>query len=102
MDYVNGYNGDAKREDLVKILRSNIAEVIFTKVTGEERVMHCTLIPEMLPDWVSTLPSVPEEIQRGFEKHEPTAIAVWDLDHNGWRAFRVDSVKSISYSTKPV
>jgi hypothetical protein len=26
----------------------------------------------------------------------PDVLAVWDMDNNGWRSFRIDSVKEIA------
>ena len=69
---------------LQELLRSNIVEVKFTKVDGTERVMKCTLDPnripkEHYPKTEGVFP--PENIQR-----------VWDIEKEGWRSFRVDSV----------
>jgi len=85
------YNGNAKRADLLKILRSRIAWVTFTKVNGEERIMKCSLVPRLLPEAVTNN-------GRGF--HTPTTgtISVWDLGKDDWRAFRVDSVIEVRYN----
>ena len=32
-----------KRETLIKNLQKNVMQITFNKVSGEERVMHCTL-----------------------------------------------------------
>ena len=29
------------------------------------------------------------------KKENPDTISVWDIDKNGWRSFRIDSVKEI-------
>jgi hypothetical protein len=31
-----------------------------------------------------------------LQESESKAVSVWDTEMNGWRSFRVDSVKSIS------
>ena len=77
-----------KRNDLLKDLRENVIEVFFTKVGGAERVMLCTLKPNLLP------PKYLEEKEeeKTFHKQNPDVIAVWDLQNNAWRSFRIDSV----------
>ena len=77
------------RDNLVETLRNNVVRITFTKVDGTERVMRCTLIPEQIG---GTLPANGKSIVESNDR----VVAVWDLDNHGWRAFRVDSVKSIS------
>jgi hypothetical protein len=79
-------------DDIVDHLRSNLARVIFTKSDGSTRVMHCTLIKEYLPEQKDV-----EEYTANINK---SAIPVWDVEHRGWRSFRIDSVKSIDYYSK--
>lgn len=69
------------------LLKNNIVEVIFTKANGSERTMFCTLIDEFLP-------SKGEEIvTQGSE--DSNIITCWDLEYNGWRSFKLSSIKSI-------
>lgn len=93
MDIQIGYNGDARRDDLLRILRAHLAVVVFTKVSGEERIMRCTLLPEMLPERQNTA-------SEGYHTEETGSLSVWDVDKKDWRAFRMDSVKEILYRTK--
>jgi hypothetical protein len=65
------------KENLMDMLRNNVVTVTFTKVNGEERTMKCTLMVLL-------------------QESESKAVSVWDTEMNGWRSFRVDSVKSIS------
>ena len=37
------------RDTILKDLRQYVIEVHFTKVNGEQRVMRCTLRPDLLP-----------------------------------------------------
>lgn len=79
-----------QRERLIDDLKKFVCEVRFKKANGEMRVMKCTLRP-------SNMPSLTEEqIQHLNEQHEKPenkdVIAVWDIEVNGWRSFRVDSV----------
>lgn len=79
------------RDGLIDMLRHNIVSVTFTKVNGEERVMKCTLRGDLIPN---------SSFQNGElvveQKQRSNNVAVWDVDANGWRSFRIASVKSIS------
>jgi hypothetical protein len=79
------------RDTLLKDLRSNIIEVHFTKADGSNRVMRCTLIKEMLPESYRLNLSEQSE-EKTFHKENTDVIAVWDVNENGWRSFRIDSV----------
>ena len=78
------------KENLIDMLRNNVVTVTFTKVNGEERVMKCTLLPEYVPN------ATTNNGQVLLQESESKAVSVWDVHANGWRSFRVDSVKSIS------
>ncbi len=73
-----------KRETLVEGLKNNLVKVVFTKVNGDERTMNCTLHDSILPEPIIT------ETEK---KVNQDAISVWDTDNDGWRSFRVDSIK---------
>ena len=79
------------REGLVDILRHNIVTVTFTKVNGDERVMKCTLRSEMIPNAPTQNGELVVE-----QKQSSNNVSVWDVDSQGWRSFRVASVRSIS------
>ena len=79
------------RDGLIDLLRHNIVEVTFTKVNGDERVMKCTLQPTYIPN-ASTRNG--ELIVEG--KNTSNNIAVWDVKAQGWRSFRIASVKNVS------
>ena len=67
-------------------LNMGICEVTFTKKNGEERVMPCTLVFDHIPE---------EHHQKGNstgQHSKQDSIAVWCMDKEGWRSFRVDSV----------
>ena len=71
------------RANLVKNLKQNVVKVNFTKVNGEERTMNCTLHESVLP--VATM-------SQKERKENKEVLAVWDIDKNAWRSFRLDSV----------
>jgi hypothetical protein len=79
------------RDGLIDMLRNNVVVVTFTKVNGDERVMHCTLQASHIPN----APSQNGELVIETKTNSNT-VSVWDVNANGWRSFRVENVKSIS------
>ncbi len=79
-----------KREALVKSLQKNIMNVVFTKVNGEERKMSCTLNEALLPEKTWR-----EELDESKKKENLEVLAVWDVDIDAWRSFRLDSIKDL-------
>ena len=73
------------RSDLIEKLLENIVTVEFTKVNGDYRKMECTLQQGYLPE--------SDKINKDESK---TALSVWDINANGWRSFRWDSLKEYS------
>jgi hypothetical protein len=81
----NGYMTDDEmllKRRLQTLLKENVVEVSFTKVNGDERKMKCTLKPDFLP----------EPPDRGGQPGPEHTLPVWDIEKNGWRSFRIDSV----------
>lgn len=80
--------------ELKETLQNGIITVTFTKTDGTERTMKCTLIPEYIPakPVAEGQQLLTEELTR---VENPNTISVWDLESNGWRSFRIDSIKSI-------
>ena len=79
------------RDTILKDLREYVIEVTFTKVNGENRVMRCTLRPDLLPE--NYINEAAEE--KAFHQVNPDVIAAWDVVKGGWRSFRVDSVSYV-------
>lgn len=79
------------RDGLIDLLRHNIVEVTFTKVNGDERVMKCTLQPTYIPN--ASTRNGELVIERAASSNN---VSVWDINANGWRSFRVASVKNVS------
>ena len=82
-----------EREKLIEDLKHSVAEVTFTKVNGERRIMRCTLDPCHLPQMSVDQTNRLEEQHKRPENKE--VIACWDMEANGWRSFRVDSVQYV-------
>lgn len=77
------------KHELKEIIQNGVVTVIFTKADGTERTMKCTLLPEYLPQQGQFL------VESSNRKENNAVLSVWDIDANGWRSFRLDSVKEI-------
>lgn len=78
------------RSWLKDVLQTGTAEVIFTKKDGTERVMQCTLRPELLP-----VQEISETKQP--KKKNDTVLSVFDIEANGWRSFTIRTVKRVTF-----
>jgi len=88
------FSGDTKaakkgRKWLAGMLEQSVVEVTFTKKDGTERVMNCTLLEDYLPETTGVGRSAGSD-----------ALAVFDVDADGWRSFRWDSVKAVKLSVE--
>jgi hypothetical protein len=84
---------DAATQQWMKdMLHEGIVEVIFTKKDGTERVMRCTLKPELLP----TVEVKESDENKPARATPADSLAVFDVEAQGWRSFRFDSVKEFS------
>jgi hypothetical protein len=81
---------------LKDMLMFGAVTVTFTKRDGTERVMRCTLSPEMLPPVVVTEDAEPKKQRKVNE----AVMAVYDLEAAGWRSFTITSVTRVSFSFK--
>ena len=75
-------------EEMKDLLQNAVSNVSFTKKNGDERIMQCTLMPEHLPAI-----EVKEDAEKTEKAVNTEVLAVWDLQAEGWRSFRLDSVK---------
>lgn len=74
---------------LLESLRAGEVTVKFTKADGTQRTMCCTLkdVPSEF------LPKTPES--KGNTEDSPV-VKVFDIEKQGWRSFRYDSILSVS------
>jgi len=79
------------RDTILTDLREYVMEVTFNKQNGEQRVMRCTLRPDLLPPTYSK--DITEE--KKFHAENTNVISAWDMQKRGWRSFRIDSVKFV-------
>jgi glutaredoxin len=89
--YIGGYNDleasfNHEVENLLK--EGAVVSVTFTKVDGTERTMLCTQNPNIITE-TYTAPESNKE-----RKPNPGVVAVYDIEKQGWRSFRLDSIKS--------
>tara|TARA_A100001035_G_scaffold245040_1_gene213073 strand:+ start:260 stop:541 length:282 start_codon:yes stop_codon:yes gene_type:complete len=75
------------RDRLITRLTEGKLNVTFTKKNGEERTMFCTLMSEFLPET--------KETEKKDQKVNEEVLAVWDLDKDAWRSFRIDSISNV-------
>lgn len=69
-------------------LNNNIVTIKFFKKDGSEREMKCTLQESFI---------TPYEKKTDRERViSDTNISVWDIENQGWRSFRYDSIISIN------
>jgi hypothetical protein len=81
-----------KQQWMKDVLHESVAEVIFTKKDGTERVMKCTLKAELLPTV-----EVKESDETKPARAKPSdSLAVFDVEAQAWRSFRYDSVKEFT------
>lgn len=86
------------REDYNELLKHNIIRVTFEKSDGSERVMYGTLRDNFLPP----KPEPKEgEVPKVKKEPNPELVNLFDLEANGWRSFKLASVKEVRYLTEP-
>lgn len=72
---------------LRNLLKETVAYIKFTKVDGTERTIKGTLRQDLLP---------PYEESTSPKSKNDNIISVWDLENEGWRSFRYDSVIEVT------
>jgi hypothetical protein len=73
------------KSELSEMLRNRRLEVSFIKKDGSLRVMNCTLLEKYLPT----------NDKETTKKENDSVLSVWDIDNNGWRSFRLDSITEV-------
>lgn len=71
-------------------LRSNVLQVTFNKVNGEQRVMPCTLQTDYMPELSESKVNQVED----FSVNK-SVIRAFAIDKQSWRSFRVDNITAI-------
>ena len=73
------------RKEIKELLRDRVAEIMFTKKDGTERIMNCTLASEFIPEDMT-----PKGLS--VKARSKDVLAVFDTDNNGWRSFLLENV----------
>jgi hypothetical protein len=74
---------------MMEMLQTSQCRVIFTKLNGEERDMLCTLKDDVIPK--ATKDPITQKKVRDLNEE---VLAVWDVNKEGWRSFRISNVVS--------
>lgn len=82
------------KQEYNQLLQNNICTVVFTKKNGEERVMKCTLKPEIIEEVNS-----PKHTSRTVNVPESQVRCI-DIEKKEWRSFNIDSVISFTTSNE--
>lgn len=78
------------KHQLKEFCQNGIVTVVFTKTDGSERTMRATLLPEYVNNGKTLL-----QENENKRPENPNVLAVWDVDANGWRSFRIDSIEVV-------
>jgi len=84
---------DAKDKNWLKgLLKNEVVTLTFTKKDGSEREMVATLSEARIPKSEKTTESA------GTRKYSDEVQPVYDVEAEGWRSFRWDSLSKIEFS----
>ena len=78
------------RDWLVSHLKMGPVTVTFNKKDGEQRVMNCSLQPELLPP-------APVKESTTAKKENLNNVSVYDLTAQGWRSFILKNVTNVTF-----
>ena len=90
-DTVAALKGIPTKADLKNLLEQNVLVVDFNKISGDKRVMTCTLREDMKPAATKT----DTMSQKKIREMSDAVVNVWDVNAKGWRSFRYDRVNSV-------
>ena len=103
---VAALKGIPTKADLKFQLEQNVLVVDFNKISGDKRVMTCTLREDMKPAATKT----DTMSQKKVREMSDAVVNVWDVNAKGWRSFRYDRINAVdivdeyeqSWYNKPV
>ena len=72
------------KDTLKDLLKRKIVQIKFKKKDGSERVMKCTLQEDVVPIY--------EKKTERVKKQNDETLAVWDLEKDSFRSFKINSV----------
>ena len=81
---------DVLRDKLKTLLKELVLDIEFTKTDGTKRSMICTLKSDLIPEQ-----ETPTTTKRHINLSDEV-VRVYDLEKEGWRSFRLDSINYIN------
>lgn len=75
------------------LLNTAIVHLTFTKKDGTIREMKCTLMDDHIPIVQKELDEPPS-----YKSWSKDTISFWDIESEGWRSCRYDSIKEIRFT----
>jgi hypothetical protein len=78
------------QETIKAQLKEGTCQVTFNKVDGSVRIMKCTLNVDLIPEKSN------EEGEKRIKTVNEDVQAVYDVDAQGWRSFRWNSLTDFS------
>ena len=88
---VAALKGIPTKADLKNLLEQNVVVVDFNKISGDKRVMTCTLREDMKPPATKT----DTMSQKKIREMSDAVVNVWDVNAQAWRSFRYDRINAV-------
>ena len=89
---VAALKGIPTKADLKNLLEQNVLVVDFNKISGDKRVMTCTLREDIKPAATKT----DTMSQKAVREVSDAVVNVWDVNAKGWRSFRYDRINAVN------
>lgn len=86
---MNEFNTEEGKNYLKGLLLDGPVEIVFNKQDGSQRTMRCTLNAELTKSY--------EKKTDKTKTISEDVLPVYDLDKDGWRSFRYDSIVSVAF-----
>lgn len=85
------YNTQENKSHIINELTDNNVIITFTKISGETRIMNCTLQEGIIPKATKD----DQMSQKKIRNISPEVLTVWDVDKKGWRSIRWDNIVKV-------
>jgi len=86
------------KDEMKSLLTAGSVRIEFLKANGAMRTMEATLSSDHIP----VQPVIESGGVTGTTKKVSTfSLPVWDIEANGWRSFRWDSLRDVAGTTLP-
>ena len=81
------------KQELKARLKKETLNIKFKKINGTERLMRCTLNPDLI---LGQEPYNESKEKTQNRKESEQSLVVWDLEKKSFRSFRIESVINCS------